>query len=324
MQIDPSLPSLPLNLPEIGTPASPVTSTPKRRPAATSAVKAVAGRHPSMVVVDAAHLSIDERFGMDASALANRYAEAIAAANQRLLNGSAQVAFPCVLQGEAGGYTAFTEIPLVIAAIAMANSSTSSNVTIAVIVRDAVDGEALLASVFEKQRNKSLYEKARYIAGCEQKYRNRRAWMRAEGISAEKWEPRFSKVAKIGKLDHWLLAKIDPHTISNADVAGRIVDAWTETDKRQVIKDITLAAASTTDRPINAGPLFKEIDAALGTKREPLLTSEWCEGACDLRNDKGTLVATLKRSDDGWSIYGEDLSILTRSMLATAYAAFQN
>lgn len=324
MQIDPSLPSLPLNLPEIGTPASPVTSTPKRRPAATSAVKAVAGRHPSMVVVDAAHLSIDERFGMDASALANRYAEAIAAANQRLLNGSAQVAFPCVLQGEAGGYTAFTEIPLVIAAIAMANGSTSSNVTIAVIVRDAVDGEALLASVFEKQRHKSLYEKARYIAGCEEKYRSRRAWMRAEGISAKKWEPRFSKVVKVGQLDPWLLARIDPHTISNADVAGRIVDAWSQTAKCQFIKDMTLAATSAANGPINAGPLFKQIDAALRTKREPLLTSGWCDGTCDLRNDKGALIAILKRSDDGWSIYGEDLSILTRSVLATAYAAFQD
>lgn len=324
MLTDSPLPSLPMDLPETPRSATAAVKTRSRRVAAV-----VANSRPpitsdaAMVLVDATQILIDDRFGMDVAGLAKRYAAPIADARQRLKAGEAQMAYPFVLRADDGHYIAFTEIPTVIAAMELAGSSPTTNVTVAVIIREAVDGEAMLASMFEKQRPKSLYEKACYIVGCEAKYRNRRAWMRAEGISAEKWEPRFSKVVKIGKLDRRLLAKIDPHTISNANIAGHIVDAWADPDKRRIIMEMTEAAAISADGLVNAGPLFKRIDAALGTKRPAFVHSVWDDGTRDLRVTDGTLIATLKRGGDVWSITGSDLASLTRSALTSAFDALK-
>lgn len=325
MLTDPSPPALPMDLPEIPQPASAtVTARSRRLEAVAANSKPPITSDTTMVLVDAAQILIDDRFGIDVAVLAKRYAAQIAEARQRLTAGEPQMAYPFVLRADDDRYIAFTEIPTAIAAMEMAGGLPGTNVMVTVIIRDAVDGEAMLASVFERQRNKSLYEKACYIAGCETKYRSRRAWMRAEGISAEKWEPRFSKVAKIGKLDRRLLAKIDPHTISNADIAGRIVDFWTDPDKRRIVMDMTEAAAVAADGLVNAGPLFKRIDAALGTTRPAFVPGVWDDGTRDLRDTEGALIATLKRDGAGWSITGGDLSGLTRSALSSAFDALKD
>ena len=312
-----------MDLPDLPLPASVTTSTRTRRrdgDAATS--KPSFASDTTMVLVDSTKLLIDDRFGMDVTAIAKRYAAPIAEARRRFAAKEPQTAYPFVLHVD-DRYVAFTEIPTVIAAMETAASSSTTNCMLTVIIRGAVDGEAMLASIFEKQRPKSLYEKACYISGCENKYRSRRAWMRAEGISAEKWEPRFSKVAKIGKLDRRLLAKVDPHTISNADIAGRIVDAWADPDKRRIIMDMTEATAVAADGLINAGPLFRKIDAALGATAPAFVPTVWDDGTRELRDTKGALIATLKRDGDTWSIAGENLTALTRSALTHALDALK-
>ena len=324
MLTDSSLPLLPMDLPDLSRPASAITSARTRRRDADAATsKASVASDTAMVLVDATKLLIDDRFGMDVMAIAKRYAAPIAEARRRFAAQEPQTAYPFVLRMADDHYVAFTEIPTVIAAMETAASSSTTNCMLTVIIREAVDGEAMLASIFEKQRPKSLYEKASYISGCENKYRSRRAWMRAEGISAEKWEPRFSKVAKIGKLDRRLLAKVDPHTISNANIAGRIVDAWADPDKRRIIMDMTEATAVATDGLINAGPLFRKIDAALGATAPAFVSTVWDDGTRELRDTKGALIATLKRDGDTWSIAGGDLTALTRSALTHALDALK-
>lgn len=73
-----------------------------------------------MVLVDAAQILIDDRFGMDVAMPAKRYAAQIADARQRLAAGEPQMAYPFVLRADDDRYTAFTEIPTAIAAMEMA------------------------------------------------------------------------------------------------------------------------------------------------------------------------------------------------------------
>lgn len=308
--------TLPMDLPVMAAPASrETTAIEHQSPSAETTT--------SLVVVGAASIAIDDRFGLDISALSARYADEVADGRSRLASGQQQTAYPSVLTTEGGIYTAFTAIPIVIAALDLARAS-NTPVSVTVMLCQAVDGEALLREMFAKARERSLFEKARYIAGCEAKYGTRRAWMRAEGISATQWEPRFSKIAKIGKLDDWLLSKIDPHSISNAEVASRIVDAWGDPAKRRIIIDVTDAAAAAATGPINAGPLFKRIDAALHPTDPPFTVGAWSDGQRDLLGADGTCIARLKRDDEGWSIGGKEIGSLTRATLTAALNALKN
>lgn len=314
------LPPLPMHMPEM---APPTSHTFPKRPVTAKAVQSdVTPALPQMVTVDATDLTIDDRFGLDTDALAIRYAGAIAEARARLTNATAQTLYPSVLRSGHGRFVAYTGIPIVIAAIETARVS-NATVMVTVVVHDAIDGEALLRDIFEKARPRSLFEKARYIAGCEAKYGNRRAWMHAEGINAPKWEPRFSKIAKLSKLDKRLLDAIDPHTISNAEVAGRIVDACSDPVKRRVVIDMVRAAAAATTGPLNAGPLFKRIDAAFNPTPPPFAVSDWADGARDLLGPEGAVIATLTRDSDGWSITGVDLAVMTRNLLGSALDALK-
>lgn len=87
--------------------------------------------------------------------------------------------------------------------------------------------------------------------------------------------------------------------------------------------DMTEAAAIAADGLVNAGPLFKQIDAALCTTRPAFVSSLWDDGTRDLRDTDGALIATLKRDGDGWSITGSDLASLTRSALTSAFDALK-
>ncbi|MEA1085062.1 hypothetical protein SFC76_12400 [Sphingomonas sp. CD22] len=313
------LPSLPMDLPEVSSPAMPRKA---RRPTDVAPGPDTAQISPTMIMVDATTLSIDDRFGLDIDALSARYADQIADARARLINARPQIMHPLVLRTEDDRYTAFSGMPVVIAAIELARASNAA-VTVNTILHEAIDGEALLRDVFENPRGKSLFEKARYIAGCEAKYGTRRAWMRAEGIAQEKWEPRFSKIAKIAKLDKRVLARIDPHTISNAEIASRIVDACNDAVTRRIVIEITEAAAATAKGPLNAALLFKRIDAVLRPTVTAFATGSWENGICELRGADGTVVATLTRHDEGWSISGADLVGISRAMLNTAFDALK-
>jgi len=310
------LPSLPMDLPIMPSPTIAV-AVPKVRsqpvePGATT-----------LILVDAAALVIDDRFGLDVPALSTRYAAEIADARERLANEQQQTAYPSVLASSDGRYTAFTAIPTVIAALDLARAS-NTPVMVSVILCAKLDGAALLGEMFAKVRDKSLFEKARYIAGCEAKYGTRRAWMRAEGIPHEIWEPRISKIAKIGKLDEWLLSRIDPHSISNAEIASRIVDAWRDAAKRRIITDLIEEAAAAAKGPVKAGPLFKRIDAALHPTGAALTAAAWLNGQRDLLAADGTCMVRLKRGDTGWSIGGSDIAALTRATLAAALSAMKD
>ncbi|MDY7524598.1 hypothetical protein [Sphingomonas sp. 10B4] len=313
------LPSLPMDLPEVLSSATPRKA---RRPTDAAPGPGTAQMSPMMIVVDATTLSIDDRFGLDIDALSARYADQIADARVRLINGGPQTMHPSLLRTEDDRYTAFSGMPVVIAAIELARAS-NTVVTVHAILHEAIDGEALLRDVFENPRGKSLFEKARYIAGCEAKYGSRRAWMRAEGIPPEKWEPRFSKIAKISKLDKRLLARIEPHTISNAEVTSRIVDACNDAVTRRIVIEITEAAAATAKGPLNAALLFKRIDAVLRPTVPAFVTGGWENGTSELRSADGTVVATLTRHDEGWSIAGTDVIGISRAMLSSAFDALK-
>lgn len=309
------LPSLPMDLP--------VMASPGRSGDAPEGRSRPVQAEPTLITVDATALLIDDRFGLDMAALAMRYAAEIAVARERLANEQQQTAYPSVLASGKGRYTAFSAIPIVIASLDLARAS-NTPIRVSVLLCPALDGAALLGEMFAKVRDKSLFEKARYIAGCEAKYGTRRAWMRAEGIPHEIWEPRISKIAKIGRLDAWLLSKIDPHSISNAEVASRIVDAWRDPAKRRIITDLTEEAASAAKGPVKAGPLFRRIDAALHPTGAALIAAPWFEGQRNLLAADGTCVARLKRDDTGWSIGGSDIAALTRATLAAALTAMKD
>jgi hypothetical protein len=278
---------------------------------------------PRLILIDAATLSVDDRFGLDTEVLAARYAVEVANARERLVNEQPQMAYPSVLSVGDGRYVASTAIPTVIAAIEVARASNMPTM-ISVLLCQTLDGAALLDEMFARTRAKSLFEKARYIAGCEAKYGTRRAWMRAEGIAPEIWEPRFSKIAKIAKLDDWLLAKINPHSISNAEVACRIVDAWRDPTKRRIITDMTNSATAAATGPIKGGPLFKGIDAALHPATASLSAGDWSEGTRELLAADGTCIARLARDKSGWSISGSDIASLTRATLSAALTAMND
>ncbi len=316
-----SLPSLPMDLPELATPSSPSRTAGRRGAPRTAPAPAASSTDVQMIVVEACHLTIDERFGMDVVALTKRYAPQVAEARERISSATGQSTYPHVIRLDDGRYAAVTELPIALAAIELANDPTTLGPLLTVVLLDKVDGEALLSTVFCKQQARSLWEKARYIAACETRYRTRREWMRAESISTGKWEPRLSKIAKVGKLDKSLLALVDPHTISNADVAGRIVDAWDDFAKRATIMAMTETAAVSSGGVANAGSLFKRIDAALSDTKPDFVAGEWVEGARDLRRADGAVVATIKRDSTGWSIAGTDLTAITRSALSSALEA---
>jgi hypothetical protein len=303
------LPVLPMDLPVM---LSPTSATVRPVPAPSPVENS-----PRMILIDAADLTIDDRFGLDTESLAARYAAEVADARERLASGQPQVAYPAVVASGDGRYIAYTAIPVAIAALDLARASNTA-IMVSVLVCRSVDGKALLDEMFAKPRGRSLFEKARYIIGCESKYGTRRAWMRAEGIMPEVWEPRFSKIAKIAKLDDWLLSRIDPHSISNAEVASRIVDAWRDPAKRRIITDLTTKAIALAKGPIKAGPLFKRIDAALHPVEARVTASAWSQGACDLLATDGTCIAKLTRDETGWSIGGSDLASLDRATLTAA------
>ncbi len=307
---------LPMDMPEMAPPTIPRMN----RPASITKPE-IAPTLPTMVVVDANLLQIDDRFGLDAAALTVRYTQEIADARTRLEQATPQTLYPSVLSAGDDRYTAFNGIPVVLAALELARASNTA-VLVTVLLHEAVDGDALLHDVFENPRGKSLFEKARYIAGCEAKYGTRRAWMRAEGIAPEKWEPRFSKIAKIGRLDKRLLAAIDPHTIANAEVACRIVDACADPATRRIVLDMTEAAAATTTSPLNAGPLFKRIDAVLHPRSPAFASGGWSSGVRELRGADGSVVATLTRDGPSWSIAGSDVAGVNRALLRSAFDAF--
>lgn len=310
------LPSLPMDLPVMLSPPA-IAEAPKARsqPAEPSAT--------TLIAVDANTLVIDDRFGLDAAALSIRYAAEIADARERLASEQQQTAYPSVLALGDGRYAAFTAIPTVIAALDLARASNTA-VMVSVILCPKLDGAALLGEMFAKVRERSLFEKARYIAGCEARYGTRRAWMRAEGIPHETWEPRISKIAKIGKLNEWLLSKIDPHSISNAEIASRIVDAWRDPVTRRIISDLTNEAAARTTGPVKAGPLFKRIDAVLHPSGAALSLGAWSDGKRDLLAADGACIARLRRDDTGWSIGGSDIGSLTRATLMAALTAMKD
>ena len=107
-------------------------------------------------------------------------------------------------------------------------------------------------------------------------------------------------------------------TISNAEVASRIVDAWRDPAKRRIITDLTTKAIALAKGPIKAGPLFKRIDAALHPVEARVTASAWSQGACDLLATDGTCIAKLTRDETGWSIGGSDLASLDRATLTAA------
>lgn len=310
------LPVLPMDLPVMLSPtkaaeASRIRSQPVE-PGATS-----------LIVVDATTLVIDARFGLDAAALSARYNAEIAYARERQANDQPQTAYPSVLALADGRYTAFTAIPTVIATLELARAS-NTPIMVSVILCPKFDGAALLSDMFGKTRQKSLFEKARYFAGCEAKYGTRRAWMRAEGIPHQTWEPRISKIAKIGKLHGWLLSKIDPHSICNAELASRIVDAWRDPTVRRIITDLTNEAAAKTTGSVKAGSLFKRIDAALHPTGAAVTAGAWSDGTRDLLAADGTCIARVRRDSTGWSIGGGDIGSLTRATLTAALTAMRD
>ena len=309
------LPILPMDLPVMLAPTS-AADKPVTQPSPVHS-------SPRLILIDAATLIVDDRFGLDTEALAARYAAEVANARERLVNEQPQMAYPSVLTVGDGRYAASTAIPTVIAAIEVARVS-NMPIMISVLLCQTLDGAALLDEMFARTRAKSLFEKARYIAGCEAKYGTRRAWMRAEGIAPQIWEPRFSKIAKIAKIDDWLLAKIDPHSISNAEVASRIVDAWREPAKRRIITDIANSATAAATGPIKAGPLLKRIDAALHPATALLSVGAWSEGTRELLATDGTCIAKLARDKFGWSISGSDIASLTRTTLSAALTAMND
>lgn len=79
-----SLPSLPMDLPELATPSSPSRTAGRRGAPRTAPAPAASSTDVQMIVVEACHLTIDERFGMDVVALTKRYAPQVAEARERI------------------------------------------------------------------------------------------------------------------------------------------------------------------------------------------------------------------------------------------------
>ncbi len=313
--------TLPMDLPEM---PAPVVAPPVARRAPRARPRGVADQPSAqgvgVTLVEASTLAIDGRFGLDLADLAALHAAEIAEATTRLTANRPQAACPIVVRSEDGGYRALTALPIVIAALNIAALSPTP-VMVQVIVWDAIDGELLVREMFTRARPATLFQQARYIAGCEALYGSRRAWMRSEGIDPKGWEPRFSKIAKIGRLDAWLLDEIDPHTISNAKVAGRIVDAWSDPEKRRIIVAMVEASTAASRGPVKAGPLFKRIDAALHPATPRFTAGAWVNGSRELVDADGTCLARLTRQGTDWSMTGGDIAVLTPALLASALQA---
>ncbi len=315
--------ALPLDLPEIAAPVALAPPPPRRSMRRPRSGKDHRAEGTGVTLVDASTLVIDERFGLDEAELAARYAQEVAEARARLAAGRQQNACPVVMHGGNGTYRALTALPAVIAAREVAVLS-ATPVMVQVIVWDAIDGEVLVREMFGRARPASLFQQARYIAGCEALYGSRREWMRAEGIDTKTWEPRFSKIAKVGRLDPLILDEVDPHSITNAEVAGRIVDAWDDPDKQQLILVMVEATAAAASGPVKAGPLFKRIDAALHPTAPAVTPGAWTDGVRELVAADGTPLARLTREGSVWSIAGGDLKALTPALLRTALQALSD
>ncbi len=312
--------ALPLDLPEMAAPVALAPPPPRRGARVPRSGKDHRDESAGVTLVDASTLVIDERFGLDDADLAARYAQEVAEAKARLAAGRQQSACPVVTRGGNEMYRALTVLPVVIAAREVAVLS-ATPVMVQVIVWDAIDGEVLVREMFGRARPASLFQQARYIAGCEALYGSRREWMRAEGIDTKTWEPRFSKIAKVGRLDPLILDEVDPHSITNAEVAGRIVDAWDDPDKQQLILVMVETTAAAASGLVKAGPLFKRIDAALHPVGPAFTLGAWTDGVRELVAKDGVCLARLSREGSVWSIVGGDIAALTPALLKAAVQA---
>ncbi|WP_311270961.1 hypothetical protein [Sphingobium sp. WCS2017Hpa-17] len=266
------------------------------------------------ISVDATVLTIDERFSMSFDELSTCHAEAAAAARSDLYLGRPQSAFPIVTASADGRYSVLTELPLILAALALARDE-AEPVTLMVIVVAEPPGPALLNAMLNGPCTPSLYEQSCYIRGCTAKYGGRRAWMCAEQIDLKRWEGRFSKIAKIGELDPGLLERIDPFSISNAEIAGRIVDIWSDPQQRAVAQEVVAQEARATNARLKAPALFKKIVRAVDGVGTSFAISPWRNGACEMRSLDGSLIATARADHSGWTITGGDASTLSRAAI---------
>ncbi len=261
-------------------------------------------------------ISIDRRFGLDDDELILRYAATINSEAERIVAGVAPSSHPSVTAAEDGTYLAFSELPTILAAKQVAASG--AEVIVTVIVSATVPCATLLSAIFDKPLGHSLFEQARYIQGCDREYGSRRAWMQAEGIDPQKWETRFSKVGKINKLDQALLAAIDPHKISSAKDAGKLVDLYADRATRKIAEAVVARALAEGGQRLNASRLFKSIIAAsAGASAAPAIRAAK-DGSAELTNGFGDVIASLSRRDGRWSIEAWDAAAMTPAIFALA------
>lgn len=313
-------PLLPMNLPEINLAPS---AAPEAQETQTPPAPDLDNARDSQIQhVGATALFIDARFGMSHEELARCHADAIAAARSDLYLGRPQSGFPIVTPSDDGRYAVLTELPLALAALDLAREEVEP-VTIMVVVTAQPHGAALLSAMLDGPRTPTLYEQSCYIRGCTAKYEGRRAWMAAEQIDLKRWEGRFSKIAKIGQLDPDLLVAIDPFSITNVEVAGRIVDIWADPVQRAVAKEVVARETLATNARLKAPALFKKIINAIDGVGSRFTITPWRDGACEMRSPDGHLIAVAHIAESGWSITGGDASTMTSAAIGALYRALQ-
>ena len=118
------------------------------------------------------------------------------------------------------------------------------------------------------------------------------------------------------------MVRIDPFTIRNVAQAGKIVDAWQDPAKRDLMKDVLDRSAGTNER-IKAAPLFKALLDAIEPS-DP--RSGWSGDEASsqtLHDGSGRALAVLSRVNDGWTLESVDQIPFNRLLLETALKALK-